>query len=120
MLYQRDADILFPSRVTPLLRDLRGRTWQNLIDEVARQSDVSPARLAFGLMMIRLNGCLTCDADSYRAMQGCTFCSQQAVMRYKGADAELVKAFEQAHLDIRRWQESGQLPSREQPQPGVK
>ena len=120
MLYQHDAEILFPSRVTPLLRDLRGRTWQKLIDDVACQPDSSLTRLAFGLMMIRLNGCLTCDADSYRAMQGCTFCSRQAVLRYKGADAELVEAFEQANLDIRRWQESGETPSREQLPPGVK
>jgi len=120
MLYQRDAEMLFPARVTPLLRDLRGREWQQLIDEVVNQSDGSLVQLAFGLMMIRLNGCLTCHADSYRAMHGCTLCSQQAVLRYKGTDEDFVAAFEQARRDIRHWQATGEAPPRERLLPGVK
>ena len=35
MIYQNeDADILFPTRAIPFLRDLRGPAWQELIDHV--------------------------------------------------------------------------------------
>lgn len=120
MLYKRDAEVLFPARVTPLLRDLRGSEWRRLIDEVGSHPNGGLAQLAFGLLMIRLNGCLTCHSDSYRAMQGCTLCSQQAVLRYKGMDEDLVAAFEQAKRDIRHWQVTGETPSRERLPPGVK
>ena len=119
-MYQRDAEVLFPARVTPLLRDLRGQTWRRLISEIICHPPGGLVQVSFGLMMIRLNGCLTCHADSYRAMQGCTLCSQQAVLRYKGPDEDLVEAFEQARCDVRRWQVTGETPSRERLVPGVK
>jgi hypothetical protein len=119
-VYQRDAEVLFPARVTPLLRDLRGQEWRQLIGEVTHHPNGGLVQVAFGLMMIRLNGCLTCHADSYRAMQGCPLCSQQAVLRYKGPDEDLVAAFEQARRDIRHWQATGETPSRERLPRGVK
>ena len=117
-MYRRDAEVLFPSRVIPSLRDLRGRKWQRLVDCVIQQPSGSLSQLAFGLLMIRLDGCLTCHSDSYRAMRGCTLCAQQAVLRFKGTDLELVEAFERAKVDVQRWQKTGEAPSHERLLPG--
>ncbi len=99
-MYQPDAEMLFPARVIPHLRDRRGKVWWGLVDRVTRQDETSVDALAFGLMMVRIGGCLTCHADSYRAMRGCTVCAQQAVTRYKGTDGELLKLFKAAKADV--------------------
>lgn len=109
-MYQSDTEMLFPSRVIPTLRDLRpGRAWRNLVDRVAKQPDGAPDTLAFGLMMIRLGGCLGCHADSYRAMRGCTSCAQQTITRFKGGDDALLRHFKQAQKDVDAYLEHGTL-----------
>ena len=52
------AEILFPSSMIPKLGDLRETKWQQLVQRVADLPEVHPDRLAFVLMMIRLDGCL--------------------------------------------------------------
>jgi len=66
----------------------------------AHKLNVDYLAFAFGLMMIRLDGCLTCHADSYRAMRGCTTCAQQTIARFKGSDEELLQRFEWARRDV--------------------
>lgn len=110
MLYQADTDMLFPPRVIPSLAGLRGGEWQSLVDHVARLPQDHPETLGFMLMMVRLDGCLSCHADSYRAMRGCTLCAQQAVVRFKGTDGDLVARWQAAVRDIRRWLEESILP----------
>jgi len=68
-MYQTDTEMLFPTRVIPALKTLRGPAWKQLVETVAAVPDGHEATLAFGLVMIRLNGCLTCHSDSYRAMR---------------------------------------------------
>ena len=118
-MYQSDAEILYPTRVTPLLRNLRGPQWQGLVDHVMSCPADSVERLAFSLMMIRLSSCLTCHADSYRAMRGCTLCAQQTVTRFKGDDQELIDLFDQAQRDIIHWQVTGEMPASERLPRGV-
>jgi len=113
MLYQSDAEILFPCRVIPHLRGLRGQAWLRLTDMVAASAPGSIERQAFSLMMIRLDGCLTCHADSYRAMRGCTLCAQQSIARFKGSDDELIAAYEEALQDVTRYYQTGEVPPRE-------
>jgi hypothetical protein len=96
-------ELMFPHHVVPLLRDLRGAEWQNLIDQVLAVSEDDEVSLAFVLMMIRLNGCMACETDSYRAMRGCDACAIQTLRRYKGSDRELLRAFQQALEDVRRY-----------------
>jgi hypothetical protein len=110
MMYQNDAEILFPARVVPLLRNLRGPEWQRLVDEIMQHEAGSQEEQAFSLMMIRLDGCLTCHADSYRAMRGCTLCAQQTITRFKGSDSDLVAAYEQALADLDHWRLTGEIP----------
>jgi len=106
-MYQSDTEMLFPSRVIASLAPLRGPAWKSLVEKVAPQPDGEPDTVAFGLLMVRLNGCVTCQADSYKAMRGCTTCAQQSVCRFKEADTELVKLFKQAKKDVDDYLESG-------------
>ena len=106
-MYQSDTEMLFPSRVIPSLKTLRGPAWKNLVEMVAQQADGEEDTLAFGLMMVRLNGCVTCQADSYKAMRGCTVCAQQTICRFKETDETLVKLFKQAQMDVDEYLQNG-------------
>jgi hypothetical protein len=99
-MYRDDTDLLFPMRVAPELRELRGQVWRELVDRALLAADGSIDRLAFTLLMVRLSSCLTCYPDSYRALRGCTLCAVQIVRRFRGEDQELVAMFEQAHKEI--------------------
>ena len=98
-------ELLFPSYVIPLLRDLRGEEWGKLVDRVMSLSETHPESLAFSLMMIRLDGCLDCETDNYRAMRGCAACATQTLRRYKGTDLDLLQAHQQALADIEAYLE---------------
>ena len=99
-MYNTDTELLFPSRIISELRDLRGKLWQNLIEDIEKQEETSLDRLAFVLMMARLDGCTTCNADSFRAMRGCTQCASQNIRRFRGNDRELVKMYKEARKDL--------------------
>lgn len=104
MLHQPDTEIVFPPRVIPTLRGLRGPEWRDLIDRLCEhKNDTHPDILAFAWMMVKLNGCLACHADSYRAMRGCTACSQNTIARFKGTDHELIACFKAAREELLDW-----------------
>ena len=109
-MYAKDAEVLFPPRVTAALQDLRGPRWQRLVAHVCALPENHPDALAFGLLMIRQCSCLTCHPHNYRALQGCTLCARQAIARYKGTDAELWAQWERARADVRRWLTLGVPP----------
>lgn len=94
--YHSDTEILFPMRVAPRLRDLRGDIWAELVDRVLKTPEASPEQLAFSLLLIRLDGCLTCHTDCYRAMRGCTVCAMTSVRRFRGDDEDLLEMYDQA------------------------
>lgn len=103
MLYQPDTELLFPIRLIPTLRNLRGPEWANLIDYLAQHDETHPDILALALVMIRVNNCLACHADSYRALRGCTICTHQILIRYRGTDEQLIAMWEEARQEIRVW-----------------
>jgi hypothetical protein len=96
--------------VIPSLGYLRGEKWQQLVDYVLAQPEGSTDALAFSLMMIRLDGCLTCHSDSHRALHGCTLCANQAVNRFRGADDDLLHLWEVARVEILTWYTTGIPP----------
>ncbi len=98
-MYTRN-ELMFPPYAIPALRDLRGEEWRQLVERVAALPPTHPDSLAFSLMMIRLDGCLACETDSYRAMRGCTLCAAQTIRRFKGSDSELLQAYKDAHRDV--------------------
>lgn len=93
-------ELLFPDHIIPALRELRSDEWRKLVDHVTSLPETHPERLAFSLMMIRLDGCLECETDSYRAMRGCTMCATQTLRRFKGSDFDLKDAYEEALGDV--------------------
>jgi hypothetical protein len=99
-MYQGDTELLFPIRVAEDLKDLRGRTWAALVEQVCSSPETSIERLAFSLLLIRLSSCLTCHTHSYRALRGCTFCASQSVRRFRGEDQELIEMFSTAQSEI--------------------
>lgn len=88
-MYQSDTEILFPMRVAPHLRDLRGNMWRATVDRACNSEDASVEQLALSMVMIRLAGCLSCHPDSYRAIRGCTSCATATIRRFRGADEDL-------------------------------
>lgn len=98
--YQSDTEVLFPMRVAPSLRDLRGREWREVVERALHAPDGAPDQLAFSLLLIRLGGCLTCHTDSYRGMRGCTACASTVIRRYRGDDSELIALFQRALEDV--------------------
>jgi len=102
-VYQNDTEMLFPMRVAPLLRDLRGNLWRDLVDSSVGSPIASEQQLAFSLLLIRLAGCLSCNTDSYRAMRGCTVCAQQTIRRFRGEDQELINLYLQALKEVQAY-----------------
>lgn len=100
-----NTEILFPNYVIAMLRDLRGEEWRKLVDRVGELPENHPEVLGFVLMMIRLNGCMECETDSYRAMRGCAMCATQTLHRYKGSDQDLLNAYARALDDVREYME---------------
>lgn len=98
-------EILFPAHVIPELNTMRGDTWRELVNRIANLPESSEEVVAFMLMMVRLNGCLDCETDSYRAMRGCGACTKQTLRRYKGSDEALNNAYERALADVRKFME---------------
>jgi hypothetical protein len=97
-----DSEILFPARAIPELRDARpSQAWRKLIDKLSKLPETSEEVLAFSLMMIRLNNCMTCDLDSYRASLGCTQCARRTIQGYKGSDESLFEKLEEARREVK-------------------
>lgn len=101
-----ENELLFPSYVIPRLRESRGEDWAKLVDRVSSLPENHPESLAFSLMMIRLDGCMACETDSYRAMKGCTGCALQTLRRYKGPDGELLQSYKEALMEVEEHLES--------------
>lgn len=95
-----DNALLFPHHAIRALRHTRGPLWQDLVERVTNLPETHDETLAFMLMMIRLNGCLGCETDSYRAMRGCPACALQTLRRYKGTDEELLLTYHRALEDL--------------------
>lgn len=100
-----DNELLFPMHVISNLQHSRGDEWCALVERVSNLPEGDIELLAFSLMMIRLDGCLSCETDSYRAMRGCKACSKQSLRRYKGSDLELLSIYQQALEDVHQYLE---------------
>jgi hypothetical protein len=95
-----ESEILFPTRCISQLAGLRSPEWRALIERIASLSQTHEDSLAFSLMMIRFNSCLTCNLDSYRASLGCTTCAKRMVAGFKGSDKLLLRKFEEARQEV--------------------
>ena len=98
-----NTEIMFPPSVIPSLREASGPEWRRLVEKVTALGETDPERLAFALLMIRLDGCLDCDADSFRAMRGCQACALQTVKRYRNNERELLRLYKVALADVQTY-----------------
>ncbi|GAB4553129.1 MAG: hypothetical protein OHK0023_21870 [Anaerolineae bacterium] len=98
-MYTRN-ELMFPHYAIAALKNTRGQEWQELVARVLAVPERHELSLAFVLLMIRLNGCLACETDSYRAMRGCALCAMQTLRRFKGTDRDLLNQFEKALEDL--------------------
>ena len=95
-----ESEVLFPTRCISHLARLRGEDWRELVEYVATLTETHEDSLAFSLMMIRFNSCLTCDLDSYRASLGCVTCAKRMIAGFKGSDKALVRKFDEAKEEV--------------------
>jgi len=109
-MVELQIELLFPPRAIIGLRDLRGETWQALVDKTVSQSADVTEQASFVLMMARLAGCVTCHSGSHRALRGCQTCAQQAVRRYNGSDQELLELFDEACREVQQYLSANELP----------
>lgn len=92
-MFNSDTELLFPIRVIPSLRNLRGDEWKLMIDRLSVENVDQLDLVAFTAMITRLASCNACNADSFRAMRGCTQCARLIIRRYKNSDRDLVELF---------------------------
>ncbi len=99
-MFNPDTDLIFPPRGISSLSNERGKAWRDLVAAVEETGPDSPEQMAFILMMARLNSCATCNADSYRAIHGCTVCAKQSLKRFHSMDEELTGLYETAKAEV--------------------
>ena len=96
-------ELLFPPYAIPHLQDLRGPRWQQLVSHVMRLKEDHPEALALSLLMMKLDGCRTCETDSFKAMRGCVACARQTIQRFKGNDAQLLKLYDESLQEVKAY-----------------
>ena len=105
-------ELMFPHYAIQHTSGNRGPEWQTLVERVQGLPETHDEVLAFMLLMIRLNGCLSCETDSYRAMRGCVMCVQQTLRRYKGTDEDLLRLYDEALDDVQHFMVRVRAPQR--------
>ena len=93
-MYNQDTEVLFPMRVIPSLGEAHGEKWRKLVEHIQAADCRPEEQAAFVLMLVRMCGCVGCNADSFRAMRGCTQCAKQNVKRSRGGDLEMVENYQ--------------------------
>ncbi len=99
-MYNSDTELLFPIRVANSLSSMRDKEWQDLVDRVASPDADLTDQMGFVLMMVRMDGCVACNADLFRAMKGCTLCARQNIRRFRGNDRDLLELFQQSRKEV--------------------
>ena len=100
---QLRTEFLFAHWAVPMLKNLRGTRWRELVTRIAALPSTHPDSLAFALVMVRLNGCLSCDAKRYRERGGCANCTKFVLsVLNKESEAGLLTRFRAAQKEIMR------------------
>ncbi len=95
------TEFLFAHWAVPVLADLRGARWRQLVDRIAPLPSTHPDSLALALVMIRVNGCANCDARRYRERAGCANCSRLVLTTLnRETEAELLARYHAAQKEV--------------------
>jgi len=76
-----------------------------LIEKTIEKNVDVANKISMTLLIAKVSGCITCNADSYRANRGCKLCSQQAIKRYKNSDIELENMYKRMYIKTRKYLE---------------
>jgi hypothetical protein len=109
-----DTETLYPFRVTTHLKKYRSQIWKEIIERLLNDEASKEEKIGFSLMMVKLGGCVTCSADSFRAMRGCTHCASQTVRRYRGSDEELKKIYLENVAEVKAYTQSNAKNQKDQ------
>ncbi len=86
-----------------MLKELRGARWRDMTTRISRLDSTHPDALAFALMMVRIDGCVSCDAKRYRERGGCANCARFVLTTLnKETEAELITRFQSTQKEIAR------------------
>lgn len=97
------TEFLFAHWAVPVLADLRGARWRQLVDRIAALPSTHLDALALALVMIRVNGCANCDARRYRERAGCANCSRLVLTTLnRETEADLLVRYRAAQKEIAR------------------
>ena len=97
------TEFLFAHWAVSALKDLRGERWRDLVAHVAALPSTHPDSLAFALTMVRVNGCINCDARRYRERGGCANCSRLVLTTLnKESEPSLLARYRAAQKEIAR------------------
>ena len=96
-------EFVFPPYAIPALRGIGGAELDKLVEGTLEGEPGCPEQAAFVLMIVRLAGCVACQADSFRAMRGCIPCSRQVIRRYAGEDGELFRQYQTALQQVDKY-----------------
>lgn len=95
------VEFLFAHAAVPALKELRSERWRDLVTRVARLDSTHPDALAFALMMVRLNGCVSCDAKRYRERGGCAHCTRFVLTTLnKETEADLLTRYRASQKEV--------------------
>ncbi len=95
------TEFLFAHWAVPALKDLRGPRWRALVERISGLPSTHPDSLALALTMVRVNGCVNCDAKRYRERGGCGNCSQFMLKTMNREDeASLLERYRAALKEI--------------------
>ncbi|MCG3139907.1 MAG: hypothetical protein HDKAJFGB_00832 [Anaerolineae bacterium] len=94
------TELLYAHWATRMLQNARGPKWKKLVQEIQALPETHPDALAFQLMMVRLNSCVTCDARKYVERGGCARCSVTTLNFSKESEEALLARFRAARKEI--------------------
>ncbi len=94
------TELLFAPWAVRALKGARGPKWKKLVEEIAALPETDPDALAFQLMMVRLNSCLTCDARKYAERGGCAQCALTNLGFAKDTEAGLLARYRAARKEV--------------------
>lgn len=94
------TELLFAYWAVRYLQNVRGPKWKKLVAQVSSLPETHPEALAFQLMMVRLNSCITCDARKYVEKGGCARCSLTNLSFSKESEETLIARFRAARKEI--------------------
>jgi hypothetical protein len=94
------TELLYAHWATRSLQNARGARWKKLVQEIQALPETHPDALAFQLMMVRLNSCVTCDARKYVEKGGCARCSLTTLSFSKESEDALLARFRAARKEV--------------------